>query len=125
MYGKIGDLKMSDRPVYGPWDVYENETRRMYQAERKAWHVTDVEIILETTGITPEDVQKMPECFENNIDFALHNDKTFILVYPELNALTIGESHVILKDTKQLLNQIKLILFTHNKVFIPNAGLLP
>lgn len=91
-----------------------------YNEWKKTAHIiTEVEIKFETTGMTNEDAIKMHNCLSENIPFGLHDENDFVIVFPKEITLKQGETFVTYKTTKQLINAIKLLLFSFNKVYVP------
>jgi hypothetical protein len=101
------------------WEQYEAEAKADYLRWKASQVVENVEINLATTGITPEDAQKIELCFQLKRSFALYNVRGYVLIEP--SRLVLIQDGVVMgyKTEKQLQNAIKLLLFSFNKVYVP------
>jgi hypothetical protein len=101
------------------WEKYEAEAKADYLRWKASQFIENVEIKLETTGTTPEDVEKIDLCFQLKRSFALYNMQGYVLIEP--SRLVLIQDGVIMgyKTVKQLQNAIKLLLFSFNKVYVP------
>lgn len=101
------------------WEKYEAEAKADYLRWKASQCIENVEINLASTGITPEDAEKIDLCFQLKRSFALYNMQGFVIVEP--NRLVLIQDGVIMgyKTEKQLQNAIKLLLFSFNKVYVP------
>lgn len=101
------------------WEQYEAEAKADYLRWKANQHVTNVEINVETTGISAEDIAKIDLCFQLSRSFALYSMDGYAIIEPL--GLVIFHEGVVTEyvSLKQLQNALKLMLFTYNKVHVP------
>lgn len=82
--------------------------------------VTNVEIRFETTGMSDEDAINMDRCLRLGVNFALvSKDLQFVCVIPNTNTLFQDGVTIHYDKPIQMINAIKLLLFTFNRLYIP------
>jgi hypothetical protein len=89
-----------------------------YHEWKKTAHIiTDVEIKIETTGISVEDLHYLNECLIKKDFFFMGGSDGILLVSPIHLTIKNKHEYFTYKTFKQLVNAVKLMLFNYNKIY--------
>lgn len=104
---------------YGGYDSsMDADKQSNYHEWKKTSHiVTNVEINLETTGISIEDLNDLNECLIKKDIFFMSGKDGLVIVSPEHLTIKQDDAYVTYKTFKQLVSMVKLLLFGYNKIY--------
>ncbi len=104
---------------YGGYDdSMDADKQSNYKEWKKTAHIiTDVEILVETIGISEEDLHDLNKCLIERDIFFMKGKDACLIVSPQQLTIKKGDEYFTYKTFKQLLNAVKLMLFNYNKIF--------
>jgi len=99
-------------------DSMDADKQSNYHEWKKTYNVImDIEIKVETTGISVSDLYDLNDCLERKDIFFMSGNEGVLIVSPLHLTIKDGDEYITYVTFKQLVNSIKLMLFNYNKIY--------